>query len=92
MIVNVHETAVWHINLCFEDITNLFSKNNHMLSFLQCMSDEHDQMHRQSQSLKKFNHNETMWDIDMHFKKYSLFEPKQFVFIRLKRNEMIRLY
>lgn len=28
----------------------------------------------------------------MHFKKYSLFEPKQFVFIRLKRNEMIRLY
>lgn len=28
----------------------------------------------------------------MHFKKYFLFEPKQFVFIRLKRNEMIRLY
>lgn len=45
LIVNVYETAVWHINPCFEDFTNLFFKSNYMLRFLKCMSDKYEQMH-----------------------------------------------
>lgn len=45
LIVNVYETAVWHVNPCSKDFTNLFFKSNYMLRFLKCMSDEYEQMH-----------------------------------------------
>lgn len=50
----INEAVVWHMNPYLK-ILQIFSKNNNMLSFLQCMFDEYDQMQRQSLSLKKFN-------------------------------------